>query len=396
MNLDLTSILSILASLTSIFSPFILNFLSPKDNVGNSFNASRDINFNLELGVTKGTRSDSHKRLYDEIISNLCSYIERRYVNFKFNIRIIIFITVLLTTFNFLLVSFSSSDFFIFDYIKSIIDNSFSNRFFGYLTIIITLSTAYFYIMYFTLLYLYERDLERVIRNQFQAEDKGRLIKLKTKISKKIIIKKNDDYPFKIIIRIIENIDRDRKNRIKISRGNHKPLIKKINFLSQHNVLKPLIIILIVNVLFYVVFSDSGERYLAKISTNSLTFTNGDILKDDEEFKVFSSIIRSGEGVVNFKILRSNGKEYLVDFMSIKIVEPQERFVRSGEAIVKTHLRFTPHGYEGMDDNSNKPVLSQGEKVRVHYFTHSDWVLVRTHDGRQGFVYKDNLLVYVN
>lgn len=393
-NIDLVSILSILASITGMCAPFIIDFFSSKDNKGNHFHSSGDMNFNINLdGNNRKAAKKNEKNVANQIIDDICLYVREKRKSLSQKIKVTFFVSLLLVVINILLVKFGGEGVFLSGYVDFILYEGFQNKCLGYLVIIISLYIICFYLIYVAVHFFYERELEKIIWNLL-GEDRRKIDQLKSNMMAINKLKGVESYPFDTLSRIVENMKINSKNRTKITKGDKRLFPNRGFFSDQQSVFYRVVIgVFSLNFLFLIFFSDSRGMYLSEIRMGPIAYENGDVLKERDLVKLVSGSLGDFENQHTFSVLGSNGKRYLVGLNSIKTVEPKGNFLRSGMIMENTPIRFTPYQGEGRRNNSYKKELMAGEEVRIHKYD-SSWLLVLTTDNRQGFVRQKNIMIY--
>ena len=397
-------IITIAAGLFTILAPFLMDVLKEKSSNITLDNGSNI--FNIFLSTNSHTEDNSAKKSTDNV-NKIFLYIKEKHQSFKRNVKIIILLSMLTSLLNITLFSLLGSKVLFSSYLEYILNNSYSHQVLAYMVLFATIFIFYFSLSYFFMLFCYEKILEKSIDNYLLESKKSKVEKLSKKIFDDKSISPSNNYPSPLIERVFSNIRIDTNNKIRKSKGISNRESNK-NFINSHKLLTPLWIALSINLIFIFFMSDNrGVYYLSKLKAKSVVFTDQYTgittnIGNNETLKLSPAVV-SGTGIPSFNFLRSDGIFYTVDFDSIETVEPVASFNFTAEITTDTHLRYTPYGYNGMTDNSNKPVLHSGDIVRVHKNRSINrdnmkewekWILVLTNDGRQGFAYYENMYIY--
>ena len=389
--MDLSFILSILANLVGIFSPFILDFINAKRANNGAVNIEGDVTLNIYNSTLSGGERLTASNRKREITRALFNFVNDSSSRFRLSINIIIIASIMLSLFNILIYTFLDVRLFGW-YIELILNRSYFNINLGYFLIFATLATLYFSILMMINFYRYDRCLYSLLKNNESWVDLGELSYRKLNDSKLLLMLY---YPSKTISRIIENKLIATKNKTKKTKGDLR-LFSEVSFINKYKYFlkPPFFFILIANVIFILFFSTNINKphYLSRINIESLSYLNGDIVTDKDRLTLLpEQIIRNGG--VFFDAIKESGTRYSLSVDQIETVEPRSRFTRKGYINKDTQWRFSPFGPQGSTINLIDTPLFIGQSVRVHKYD-GEWTLVLTDDNQQGFVYQNFLEIY--
>ena len=389
--MDLVSILSITASVVGITYPFIADFLTSRKSNETFLHVEGDmtVNFNRSSPSIRKSQRITKAERTNEITKKIYNYIVETRHELNAKIKVLIFIAISLSIINLVIYQITGEAPILKSYIDYMIYVSFFNKHIAYITMMLTFFILYFSIIYFITLYLYDKKLESLINSNNLWIDYG---SLKTKMISNKIFLKSIHYPSLTVSRIEENKSIETKNKAKRTKGDLKEF-SEISFFNQYNFFAPILLILIINLIYFLIFSSRLEQpfYSATINKNSISYDENKVLTHKEKLFLLPQQFLGTEKVT-FNAFKNDGDSYQVEFDSIRTSEPKSNFTRVGFMNTNAHLRFSPYGPEGETRNSNKPTLSVNQDVRVHKFD-GEWTLVLTSDNRQGFVYSGHLTI---
>lgn len=390
--MNIVNVLSIIASCTTIITPFVLTIFPLNKDRGNNFNVEVNINGKSRNSETVTEKKSRTKNKITDIIYN--NILDEK-IKINKSIQLVFFMSILLVVFNFMSYSLWGKDFIWGSYIENMLESHFTRQNSSYFILIITFFSIHFSLGYFLTLFIYDKKLTEGINNNISWIDLGLL---QEKLNSSNRIKMYSFYPKKTISRINKNKEFKERN-LKRLKKNEIPYESFFNDYKKYGYFI-FIFILGINIVFSVFFNDSiGNYYFSKVNKDIL-FYEGRINKD-ERVKLLENSVTSDGDKVFFEILRKNKNiRYKINFQNLETIESKDKFTQIGRMENRdgARLRLTPYGprydVRNVIDNLS---LSYTEEVRVHknsnFVKYDGWVLILKNSGEQGFVYKPLLKI---